>query len=656
MNLEETQILLHMDELSLQVRARIRLHNRLKEAKELQKAATQAQVRLACLLHKANICLQLDNNETSYVPGQSGCFCRECLVSRKHEWRIGDLNSTVVGPRDQCLMFAWGDGERGALCSGSPDTHIQPSEIPPILETITIQDANKRRWTIERKAKFITVSMILVRSSHPRHESHQLFACGDNTYLNLCKSPSPGHDPCDDFIRHATSLMEHFRSLGKSRITSIACTEYASFALVDKPTDLDDNVRQRHAEFSLKKKKANEASEPNEYNHVFSWGRGDRGVLGHGNNESIAVPRIINTLNYFRVTQIAAGRQHVLALTESNGVFAFGHGSHGQLGLGHTSDSDVPAHIDTFDGINVTFVAAGDDFSAALTDTVGSRQVFMWGSGQHGKLGNGEEVDRLKPTRVNALRGVKATMLSCGGSHTLVVAGIDCRMWVHGLNGNTEPPTKKAKSTVVYSWGHGGYGQLGHRDNWDVMVPKIIDEIAKEHINFVSGGTRHSLAISESGKVWAWGQGTHGHQPDHHKKDWTSSATLFPRRIHLPDMHVIGGVAGRGRTFVWGDRAKFHPTERSLRQEYDSLSSESQCSMASASKQLSSNCLRVLYTCGTCHYETVCVVCATKCHAGHSLLLRWTIVDCLSRHCDCGVSGQCMALSTTQEKGATRNI
>ncbi|CAK4108673.1 unnamed protein product [Aphanomyces euteiches] len=198
--------------------------------------------------------------------------------------------------------------------------------------------------------------------------------------------------------------MEHFRSLGKSRITSIACTEYASFALVgtpcssnqaslihrrlDKPTDLDDNVRQRHADHnnkqSLKKKKANEASEPNEYNHVFSWGRGDRGVLGHGNNESIAVPRIINTLNYFRVTQIAAGRQHVLALTESNGVFAFGHGSHGQLGLGHTSDSDVPAHIDTFDGINVTFVAAGDDFSAALTDTVGSRQVFMWGSGQHG--------------------------------------------------------------------------------------------------------------------------------------------------------------------------------------------------------------------------------------------------------------------------------
>ncbi|KAG9405776.1 hypothetical protein AC1031_003691 [Aphanomyces cochlioides] len=142
MDLEETQILLHMDELSLQVRARIRLHNRLKEAKELQKAATQA---------------QLDSNETIHVPGQSGCFCRECLVSRKHEWRIGDLNPTVVGPRDQCLMFAWGDGERGALCSGSLDTHIQPSEIPPIVETITIQDANKRRWTIEREAKFIAV-------------------------------------------------------------------------------------------------------------------------------------------------------------------------------------------------------------------------------------------------------------------------------------------------------------------------------------------------------------------------------------------------------------------------------------------------------------------------------------------------------------------
>ena len=67
---------------------------------------------------------------------------------------------------------------------------------------------------------------------------------------------------------------------------------------------------------------------------VFSWGRGERGVLGHGNSESIGVPRVIEKLNYFRVMQLAAGRQHVLALTESNGVFAFGNGSHGQLGLG----------------------------------------------------------------------------------------------------------------------------------------------------------------------------------------------------------------------------------------------------------------------------------------------------------------------------------
>ncbi|KAF0691795.1 Aste57867_17066 [Aphanomyces stellatus] len=631
-----------MDDFSLQVRARIRLHRVLKEDKKPLQAPN------------------VMSDATIHHPGQAGCFCRECLVFRKNEWRIGDLNPLVVGPRNQWVLYCWGDGERGALGTCATENIVEPYLVPPIMEQLTVEDASNRRWKIEREAKFTAMA------SGKYHtllltESQQLFACGDNSYLNLCAHVDPGMDPCDNLSTTPTSLMDKFRNLGQSRIVSIACSEYASFVLVDKPIDDDDSGHQMRNELDMlkgtkKKAKENEQREPNDHNHgaapketrtdvhlVYSWGRGDRGVLGHGSTASESLPRLVEVLNYYRVVQIAAGRDHVLALTELGGVFSFGSGNYGKLGLGDTKDVLVPTHIDYLEGVHVTAVSAGDDFSAILTDTAGSRQVFMWGKGEHGVLGNGDVVDKWKPTRVNALRG-KVRMLSCGGAHTLLVA--------------EATSTRVAKgATVVLSWGQNTYGQLGHRDNWDVHVPKIVDEIASHRITFVSAGARHSLALAtDLGTVWAWGHGIHGHQPDHREKEWTSSALFFPRQIRLADLHVIGGVAGRGRTFVWGDRATFHASERP-KADIDTLSGASQCSASAESKLLSSNCLRVSYRCGTCHLSTVCVVCAAKCHAAHCLELQWTMTDCLSKACDCAASGKCtLADGDRDDGGSTRNI
>lgn len=69
-------------------------------------------------------------------------------------------------------------------------------------------------------------------------------------------------------------------------------------------------------------------------NAVFSWGRGDRGVLGHDDTASSSTPRIIRFFDSKRVSKLSAGFQHVLVLTEDDGVFAFGDGSHGKLGTG----------------------------------------------------------------------------------------------------------------------------------------------------------------------------------------------------------------------------------------------------------------------------------------------------------------------------------
>jgi len=57
----------------------------------------------------------------------------------------------------------------------------------------------------------------------------------------------------------------------------------------------------------------------------------------------------------------------------------------------------------------------------------------------------------------------------------------------------------------VYSWGNGQFGQLGHGDLGRQTVPmKIhIDESVK--MVKVSAGRRHSVALDDKGRVFVWG-------------------------------------------------------------------------------------------------------------------------------------------------------
>lgn len=149
---------------------------------------------------------------------------------------------------------------------------------------------------------------------------------------------------------------------------------------------------------------------------VFSWGCGDHGVLGHGDTESSSLPRMIPFFNSLKVLQLSAGLHHVLVLTEMDGVFAFGDGSHGKLGvgkdalqvlildqlslgsngnscnvttcvlsLGDAENRCSPAKVQGLDGLNVVHVSAGDDHSVAMTgETFFNRQVYSWGLGTNG--------------------------------------------------------------------------------------------------------------------------------------------------------------------------------------------------------------------------------------------------------------------------------
>ncbi|XP_054638404.1 alsin isoform X2 [Dunckerocampus dactyliophorus] len=121
---------------------------------------------------------------------------------------------------------------------------------------------------------------------------------------------------------------------------------------------------------------------------VWSWGQGDQGQLGHGDNLDRSQPLCIKSLNNKEVVRVAAGAHHSLALTAQSQLFSWGSNSHGQLGH-MESPSTVPRQAKLSEGIRVWDASAGERHSLLLADG-DCVQPIIYYSGEQVK-GNTEE-------------------------------------------------------------------------------------------------------------------------------------------------------------------------------------------------------------------------------------------------------------------------
>ncbi|KAF2536959.1 hypothetical protein F2Q68_00019006 [Brassica cretica] len=161
-------------------------------------------------------------------------------------------------------------------------------------------------------------------------------------------------------------------------------------------------------------------------------------------------------------------------------VQSWGRNQNGQLGLGDTEDSLVPRKIQAFEGIRIKMVAAGAEHTAAVTE---DGDLYGWGWGRYGNLGLGDRNDRLVPERVTSTGAEKMSMVACGWRHTISVT----------------------YSGALYTYGWSKYGQLGHGDLEDHLVPHKLEALGNSVICQISGGWRHTVALTSDGKLYGWG-------------------------------------------------------------------------------------------------------------------------------------------------------
>jgi alpha-tubulin suppressor-like RCC1 family protein len=144
------------------------------------------------------------------------------------------------------------------------------------------------------------------------------------------------------------------------------------------------------------------------------WGRGADGQLGDGATKSAALP-VTPTLGTGAAMTLAAGAAHTCALDDGGGVWCWGRGAEGQLGVGQLDAglADAPTPVAVTGITGARGLAAGHAHTCALAS---DRTVLCWGANAFGELGDGSTTDRATPAPVVGLTEVE--QLAAGDAHT----------------------------------------------------------------------------------------------------------------------------------------------------------------------------------------------------------------------------------------------
>ncbi|CAD5162820.1 unnamed protein product [Musa acuminata subsp. malaccensis] len=171
-----------------------------------------------------------------------------------------------------------------------------------------------------------------------------------------------------------------------------------------------------------------------------------------------------------------------------------------------------------------TRVIATDVFRVSLSSAVSSSSQ---GSGH-------DDGDALGDVFIWDVQNV-----SCGGRHAALVT----------------------KQGEIYTWGEESGGRLGHGVKTDVSQPRLVDALVNMNIELVACGEHHTCAVTLSGDLYTWGDGTstlgllgNGNEMSH----WLPKMVSGPLEgIHVSSVSCgpwhTSVVTSSGQLFTFGD-------------------------------------------------------------------------------------------------------
>ncbi|WP_456289400.1 S-layer homology domain-containing protein [Paenibacillus sp. AK002] len=224
--------------------------------------------------------------------------------------------------------------------------------------------------------------------------------------------------------------------------------------------------------------------------------------------------------------KLVAGYYHTASLVSSGEVYSWGYGDRGQLGDGTWNTRTTPVMAKNLN--HVIDIHSGVRSSMALRQ---DGTVWTWGANENGQLGIGTITNVNAPAQVPGLSGIKA--ISGGLAY-------------HGM--------ALSENGTVWTWGKNDNGELGNgtttQQNSPVLVAGLSDVTA------IAAGGYYSLALKSDGTVWAWGVNESGELGD-----GTTTERHVPVQVAgLTDVMAIaaGGshslaIRQDGTVWAWGN-------------------------------------------------------------------------------------------------------
>jgi len=242
---------------------------------------------------------------------------------------------------------------------------------------------------------------------------------------------------------------------------------------------------------------------------VYTWGRNERGQLGHGDYNERKTPTAVEALRAVKCVAGACGKSHTIVVAENGDVYGFGSNKYGQCGDGKLkkqmkkgeSEDDKLTPVKAL-VTNGTSASCGADFTCVLTK---DGEVFTYGLPQYGQLGHGTDHEYN-----SSASSIKIVYEPQPHPRRVTANGFGERKIIKSAAGVNHVVCFDSLGKV-WTWGNGGYGRLGHKVQKDEFAPKMV-EIQGGDRNLVpadaviGAGATSSFVSAAQGQMYAWGK------------------------------------------------------------------------------------------------------------------------------------------------------
>ncbi|UJR86872.1 MopE-related protein [Sandaracinus amylolyticus] len=248
---------------------------------------------------------------------------------------------------------------------------------------------------------------------------------------------------------------------------------------------------------------------------VYCWGHNQEGKLGDGTTaRRVSAVRVTGLTD---VVEVSAGGEHSCARTTDGRVHCWGDNTVGQLGTSSmTAFSATPLLVT---GIPLAVEVTAGGYHTCIRST--ANEVWCWGEGRQGQLGDGTRTSRATPARATAFTGAPA-QVDTGDAVTCIRTDAGALQCVGDaiapavaatVTGATYVDVRAGGCAIQGAGALRCFGRAGTLGVVDAAATSALLPGMTDVVDVGLSGS-HTCAVRANGTVWCWGQGTYGRLGD----------------------------------------------------------------------------------------------------------------------------------------------